>query len=82
MKNYTIHIKGNIPAMITDSAYFNKEFSDFIYQYGYINYKGTDEQLDGLLEYLTLKGESEFKIIGVYEDNPEEEEYYKNLLTT
>ena len=81
MNKYTIHIKGNIPAIIRDSVYFNREYSDLIYGYGFINYKGTDEQLDGLLEYLTLKGEAEFKIIGVYEDNAEEEEYYKNLLT-
>ena len=79
MKKYTIHIKGNIPAIIRDSVYFNREYSDLTYEYGFINYKGTDEQLDGLLEYLTLKGEAEFKIIGVYEDNAEEEEYYKNL---
>ena len=81
MNKYTIHIKGNIPATIRDSVYFNREYSDLTYEYGFINYKGTDEQLDGLLEYLTLKGEAEFKIIGVYEDNAEEEEYYKNLLT-
>ena len=82
MKNYTIHIKGNIPAIIRDSVYFNREYSDLTNGYGFINYKGTDEQLDGLLEYLTLKGEAEFKIIGVIEDDPVQEEYYKNLLTT
>ena len=63
MNKYTIHIKGNIPAMITDSAYFNKEYSDLIYGYGFINYKGTDEQLDGLLEYLTLKNYADILIL-------------------
>ena len=81
MNKYTIHIKGNIPAIIRDSVYFNREYSDLTYGYGFINYKGTDEQLEELLEYLTLKGEAEFKIIGVFEDDPVLDEYYKNLLT-
>ena len=45
MNKYTIHIKGNIPAIIRDSVYFNREYSDLTYGYGFINYKGTDEQL-------------------------------------
>ena len=58
------------------------ETTDIESSYNHIKFKGTEKQLDSFLKQLREQGEAQFKIIGVIEDDPVQEEYFKNLLTT
>ena len=51
-QEYTIQVKGNIPRMITESKIYKREYNDFSYGYGFIKFKGTERQLDKLLNEL------------------------------
>jgi len=76
-QEYTIQVKGNIPRIITESKIYKREYNDFSYGYGFIKFKGTERQLDKLLDHLTAEGDNDFKIIGVHDE--ETEEYYKQM---
>ena len=64
MKEYIIQGKGEYNRIVNDPYFGEKEISDIQSGYGYINFKGTDKQLDSFLEYL-YQDESTFKVIGV-----------------
>ena len=64
MNKYTIQVKGNIPTIITESKIYKREYNDFKYGYGFIEFTGTDKQLNTLLDHLAEQGDSDFKVIG------------------
>ena len=82
MKDYLIQGKGYWNVQLNDPFISGVETTDIESSYNHIKFKGTEKQLESFLEQLREQGEATFKIIGVIEDNPEEEEYFKNLLTT
>ena len=65
MKQYIIQGKGEYNRIVNDPYFGEKEISDIQSGYGYINFKGTDKQLDLFLEHL-YQDESTFKVIGVF----------------
>ena len=67
-QKYTIHIKGNIPTVVAERLSYYSQYQDFSYSQGFINFTGTESQLNGLLEYLNNKGDGYFKVIGVHDD--------------
>jgi hypothetical protein len=77
MNKYTIHIKGNIPTVVAERLTYSRLYQDFSYSQGFINFTGTEKQLDGLLEYLNKKGDGYFKVIGVHDD--EIEKFYQEM---
>tara|TARA_R100000655_G_scaffold81429_1_gene120932 strand:- start:73 stop:351 length:279 start_codon:yes stop_codon:yes gene_type:complete len=76
-QEYTIQVKGNIPRMITESKIYKREYTDFSYGYGFIKFKGTETQLDKLLNELAEQGDNDFKVIGVHDD--ETEKFYQEM---
>ena len=80
-KRFYIHTKGNYSTLVQDYVFLNKEIVDYKVGYGYIEFEGTEQELDQMLEYLNSEGHGSLKVIGVFEDDPVQEEYYKNLLT-
>lgn len=80
-KRYLIHTKGNYYTMVQDCTVINKEVVDVKVGHGYIEFYGTENELDKMLDYFVSQGDQYNKVIGVYEDDPVQEEYYKNLLT-
>ena len=80
IKEYTIQGKGYFNYTTNHSYMSNKEFTDIKCGYGYIQFKGTEKQLDSFLDTL-YEDESSFKVIGVHEEDEELENYFKNLLT-
>ena len=67
-QEYTIQVKGNIPRIITESKIYKREYNDFSYGYGFIKFKGTEIQLDKLLNDLAEQGDNDFKVIGVHDE--------------
>ena len=65
MKEYIIQGKGEYKRIVNDPYFGEKEISDIQSGYGYINFKGTDKQLDSFLEHL-YQDESTFKVIGIF----------------
>lgn len=63
MKTTRISIKGNIPLMVMDML-LQKEFSDIKFGYSYIDFTGSDEELNDFLKTL-MKDESFVKVIGI-----------------
>jgi len=82
MKNYIIQGKGYWNVQTNDPFISGVQTTDIQSSYNHIKFKGTEKQLDSFLEQLREQGEAQFKIIGIIEDDPAQEEYYKNLLTT
>ena len=76
-QQYTIHIKGNIPTVVAERLSYYSQYQDFSYGQGFINFTGTESQLDGLLQYLNDKGDGYFKVIGVHDD--ETEKFYQEM---
>lgn len=78
-KKYLINIKGYCSKeMLPDPFITGQEYCDIKLGYSYIEFTGTEEELDNYLIEL-YKDESNFKVIGVHEDNPELDEHYKQL---
>ena len=77
MNKYTIQVKGNIPTIITESKIYKREYNDFKYGYGFLEFTGTDKQLNTLLDHLAEQGDSDFKVIGVHDDDTEK--FYKEM---
>jgi|TARA_Y100001963_G_scaffold109112_1_gene150797 hypothetical protein len=71
IKEYIINGKGYFGIRETDHIFSTVDISDIKFGYGYIEFKGTNKQLDLFLESL-YKDESNFKVIGVH--------YKKDLL--
>lgn len=63
IQSYEIQVRGEIPASIID-LWSMKQFCDFKIGYGQINFKGTETQLNDLLNDLSLD-HADFKVIGV-----------------
>tara|TARA_R100000655_G_C2972286_1_gene190549 strand:- start:482 stop:730 length:249 start_codon:yes stop_codon:yes gene_type:complete len=82
MNKYLIHGKGYWNVQLNDPFISGVETTDIESSYNHIKFKGTEKQLDSFVNQLIEQGEATFKIIGIIEDNPTQEEYYKNLLTT
>ena len=82
MKNYIIQGKGYWNVQLNDPFISGVQTTDIESSYNHIKFKGTEKQLDSFLKQLREQGDSQFKIIGIIEDDPVQEEYYKNLLTT
>ena len=82
MKDYIIQGKGYWNVQLNDPFISGVETTDIESSYNHIKFKGTEKQLDSFLKQLREQGEAQFKIIGIIEDDPVQEEYYKNLLTT
>jgi hypothetical protein len=80
-KKFYIHTKGNYSTLVQDYVFLNKEIVDYKIGYGYLEFKGTEQELDKMLEYFREQGDGNLKVLGVFEDDPVQEEYYKNLLT-
>ena len=81
INKYLINIKEYInQEMLPDPFVTGKEYCDIKLGYGYIEFTGTEKQLDSYLTEL-YKDESSFKVIGVHDDDPDLEAYYKKLLT-
>lgn len=76
-KEYTIQVKGNMPAIITESKIYRREYTDFNFGYGFINFKGTEAQLEKLLDDLAEQGDGDFKVIGVQDDDTEK--FYQEM---
>ena len=68
MKEFLIQGKGFWNNMLPDPFVQGVEVSDIKSGYGYIEFKGTDKQLDKFLEHL-YQDESSFKVIGIHESN-------------
>ena len=81
MKNYLIQGKGYWNVQLNDPFISGVQTTDIDSSYNHIKFKGTEKQLDSFLSQLIEQGEAAFKVIGIIEDNPIEEEYFKNLLT-
>jgi hypothetical protein len=64
IKEYLIQGKGYFNYNTSHYLLSNKEVSDIRSGYGYIQFKGTDKQLDSFLESL-YEDESTFKVIGI-----------------
>lgn len=65
IKEYIINGKGYFGTQEIDHIFSNIEVSDIKFCYGYIEFKGTEKQLDKFLEKL-YSDESFFKVIGVH----------------
>ena len=65
IKEYLIQGKGYFGCMV-DSPVPGIEIGDIKFRYGYIEFKGSEKQLDLFLERL-YKDESTFKVIGIHE---------------
>ena len=78
-KQYSIHIKGSVPELVKDCTFTKFEYTDLKFDYGAINFKGTEQQLEEVLNYFVEQGHGHFKVIGVHDE--ETENYYKQLLT-
>tara|TARA_Y100001973_G_C5180676_1_gene324709 strand:- start:1437 stop:1643 length:207 start_codon:yes stop_codon:yes gene_type:complete len=65
LKEFIIQGKGEYNRIVNDPYFGEKEISDIQSGYGYINFKGTDKQLDSFLEHL-YQDESTFKVIGIF----------------
>jgi|TARA_R100001594_G_scaffold6565_3_gene18539 hypothetical protein len=65
IKQYLIEGKGFYNVMVDDPFFCGVEISDIKTRYNYIEFKGTEKQLDSFLEHL-YQDESEFKVIGVH----------------
>ena len=65
IKEYLIQGKGYFGRMV-DSQITGVEMGDIKVGYGYIEFKGSEKQLDLFLERL-YKDESTFKVIGIHE---------------
>jgi len=64
-KEFLIMGKGYKNIMTDDPYLSGVEVADITTAYGYIEFKGTDKELDKFLMYL-YKDESTFKVIGVH----------------
>ena len=82
INDYIIQGKGYWNVQLNDPFISGVQTTDIESSYNHIAFKGTEKQLDSFLEQLREQGEAQFKIIGVIEDNPTQEEYFKNLLNT
>jgi len=76
IQEYTILGKGDFSTMTDAVGLSGIEVADVKYSYGSIQFKGTEKQLDILLDEL-YKDDSAFKVIGVHDQ--ETEDFYKNL---
>tara|TARA_R110002020_G_scaffold98019_1_gene233661 strand:- start:936 stop:1151 length:216 start_codon:yes stop_codon:yes gene_type:complete len=65
MKEFLIQGKGFFNKMVRDPYFGDIEICDIKTGYGYIEFKGTDKQLDKFLEHL-YEDESTFKVIGIF----------------
>ena len=65
IKEYLIQGKGYFGRMV-DSPVPGIEIGDIKFGYGYIEFKGSEKQLDLFLKSL-YKDESTFKVIGIHE---------------
>ena len=81
MKDYIIQGKGYWNVQLNDPFISGVQTTDIQSSYNHIKFKGTEKQLDSFLSQLIEQGEAAFKVIGIIEDNPIEEESFKNLLT-
>lgn len=63
IQTHRINIKGNIPSMMMD-ALLQKKYADLSFGYSYIDFTGTDEELNEFLKTL-MKDESFVKVIGI-----------------
>lgn len=82
MNKYIIQGKGYWNVQLNDPFISGVQTTDIESSYNHIRFKGTEKQLDGFLKQLREQGDAQFKVIGVIEDDPVQEEYFKNLLTT
>ena len=65
IKEFLIEGRGYYNTMVNDPYFGDIEISDIKVGYGYIEFKGTEKQLDLFLEHL-YQDESTFKVIGVH----------------
>lgn len=65
MNEYLIEGKGFYNEMVRDPYFGDIEICDIKTGYGYIEFKGTEKQLDSFLDSL-YQDESDFKVIGVH----------------
>ena len=82
MNKYIIQGKGYWNLQLNDPFISGVQTTDIESSYNHISFKGTEKQLDSFLKQLREQGDAQFKVIGVIEDDPVQEEYFKNLLTT
>ena len=82
MNKYIIQGKGYWNVQLNDPFISGVQTTDIESSYNHIKFKGTEKQLESLLKQLREQGDAQFKVIGVIEDDPVQEEYFKNLLTT
>lgn len=68
INEYLIQGKGYFNISREDTTFAGKDCSDIISRNGYIEFKGTEDQLDIFLTRL-YEDESTFKVIGVYKAN-------------
>jgi hypothetical protein len=73
MKEYIITGKGYYKTMVSDPFIKGMEMCDIKSGYGYIEFKGTEEQLDAFVMTL-IKDETYFK----YRDQEKDYLYYEN----
>tara|TARA_R110000824_G_scaffold48326_1_gene136552 strand:+ start:237 stop:443 length:207 start_codon:yes stop_codon:yes gene_type:complete len=66
MKHFFIEGKGYYNAIVDDPFIRGVQISDIKSGYGYIEFKGTDNELDKFLEHL-YQDETYFKVIGIHE---------------
>jgi hypothetical protein len=71
MNNYIIQGKGFYNKLVNDPVLTGVETSDISSGYGYIKFKGTDNQLSSFLEHL-YEDEATFKVIGIFNENEDE----------
>ena len=64
-KEFLIEGKGYYNTIVDDPFISGVEISDIKSGYGYIEFKGTDKQLDKFLEHL-YQDEKYFKVIGIH----------------
>jgi hypothetical protein len=65
MNEYLIEGKGFFNEIVKDPYFGHIEICDIKTGYGYIEFKGTEKQLDSFLDSL-YQDESDFKVIGVH----------------
>ena len=66
MKDYLIQGKGYFNKLENDPVLTGVETSDISSGYGYIKFRGTENQLSSFLEHL-YEDEATFKVIGIFE---------------